>query len=222
MYQTIGRGKPAEQNIMKSSGVKRFLRQQLGIKASVTTIPCKARWIEASIMGSFDPATRHVRLCPILCRNIPPHLPQDGVSDLAGRRPVPGWEHLHHPDRHAPTRVGPGDRLVHEGPATSGYASGVTLKSTEPLEAHASKGSYEERKRFQVKRSKTRGISDLGAAKTPASVLSLPASPRASHPVPSSRASISDRRCVCEFYQAAKMAPTPFETASLKKEEGRA
>jgi hypothetical protein len=36
------------------------------------------------------------------------------------------------------------------------------------------------------------------------------------------RASISDRRCVCEFYQAAKMAPTPFETASLKKEEGRA
>jgi len=58
MYQTIGRGKPAEQSIMKSSGVKRFLRQQLGIKASVTTIPCKARWIEASIMGSFDPATR--------------------------------------------------------------------------------------------------------------------------------------------------------------------
>jgi len=58
LYQTIGRGKPAEQNIMKSSGVKRFLRQQLGIKASVTTIPCKARWIEASIMGSFDPATR--------------------------------------------------------------------------------------------------------------------------------------------------------------------
>jgi hypothetical protein len=58
VYQTGGRGKPAEQNIMKSSDVKRFLRQQLGIKASVTTIPCKARWIEASIMGSFDPATR--------------------------------------------------------------------------------------------------------------------------------------------------------------------
>lgn len=31
----------------------------------------------------------------------------------------------------------------------------MTLKSTEPLEAHASKGSYEERKRFQVKHSKT-------------------------------------------------------------------
>ena len=33
------------------------------------------------------------------------------------------------------------------------------------------------------------------------------------------RANISDRRgCACEFSQAAKMAPTPFETASLKKE----
>jgi hypothetical protein len=51
--------------------------------------------------------------------------------------------------------VGPGDLLVHEGPATSGYASGVTLTSTEPLEARAAKGSYEGRKRFPVKRSKT-------------------------------------------------------------------
>jgi hypothetical protein len=31
----------------------------------------------------------------------------------------------------------------------------MTFKSTEPLEAHAARGSYEGRKRFQVKRSKT-------------------------------------------------------------------
>lgn len=56
--QPIAEAMSPNKSFMKSTDVKRFLRQHLGIKASVTTIPCKARWIEAFILGNFDPATR--------------------------------------------------------------------------------------------------------------------------------------------------------------------
>jgi hypothetical protein len=43
---------------MTSKEVKTFILQRLGIKTSLRTIPCKARWVEATIVGRVDPASR--------------------------------------------------------------------------------------------------------------------------------------------------------------------
>jgi hypothetical protein len=50
---------------MNSKDVKAFIFQRLGLRVSVRTIPCKARWIEASIRGYVDPVTRNYRFVQI-------------------------------------------------------------------------------------------------------------------------------------------------------------
>jgi hypothetical protein len=44
---------------MNSKDVKAFIFRRLGLKVSVRTIPCKARWIEATIRGYVDPVNRN-------------------------------------------------------------------------------------------------------------------------------------------------------------------
>ena len=43
---------------MKSTQVKAFLRKSFNVPVSVTTIPCKAKWVQAEIIGDQDPTTR--------------------------------------------------------------------------------------------------------------------------------------------------------------------